>query len=73
MPGSVILLYVYTLVYSLYTLGEYYFVFPLVPMGVLAPRLHMLDGSARPLIDTRRNFLAHMSVESPLNISPNRT
>ena len=45
--------------------------FPLAPMGVLAPRLRTLDGSAHPPIDTSGNFPAHMSVESPLNISPN--
>ena len=44
---------------------------PLTPMGVLAPRLRTLDVSARPPIDTRGNFPAHMSAESPLNISPN--
>jgi hypothetical protein len=46
-------------------------VIPLAPMGVLAPRLRMLDVSARPPIDTSGNFPAHMSAESPLNISPN--
>ena len=45
--------------------------FPLAPMGVLAPLLSTLDGSARPLIDTSGNLLAHVSAESPLNISPN--
>ena len=35
--------------------------FPLTPMGVLA----------RPPIDTSGNFPAHMSAESPSNISPN--
>ena len=39
-------------------------------MGVLAPRLHTLDVSACPPIDTSGNFLAHVSAESPLNISP---
>ena len=45
--------------------------FPLVPMGVLAPRLHILDGSACPPIDTSGNFPSHVSAESPLNTSPN--
>ena len=40
-------------------------------MGVLAPRLRMLEVSAIPPIDTSRNFPLHMSAESPLNISPN--
>ena len=40
-------------------------------MGVLAPRLRMLDGSARPHINNSGNFTAHMPAESPLNISPN--
>ena len=40
-------------------------------MGVLAPRLCTLDGSARPPIDTSGKLLAHLSAESPLNISPN--
>ena len=40
-------------------------------MGVLAPCLHMLDGSARPQIDSNGSFPAHMSAESPFNISPN--
>ena len=40
-------------------------------MGVLAPRLRTLDVSARPPIDTSGNFPAHVSAESPLNISPN--
>jgi hypothetical protein len=44
---------------------------PLAPMGVLAPRLRTLDVTARPLIDTSEKISAHMSAESPLNISPN--
>jgi hypothetical protein len=40
-------------------------------MGVLAPHLRTFDGSARPPIDTIRNFPVHMSPESPLNITPN--
>jgi hypothetical protein len=40
-------------------------------MGVLAPRLHPLDVSARPHIDMSGNFPGHMSAESPLNISSN--
>jgi hypothetical protein len=39
--------------------------------GVLAPRLFMLDVSAHSPIDTSGNFPAHMSAESPLNISLN--
>ena len=39
--------------------------------GVLAPRLRTLDGSASPPIDTIGNLQAHMSAESPLNISLN--
>ena len=34
-------------------------------------RLRMLDGSARPPIDTSGSFPAHVSAESPLNTSPN--
>ena len=44
---------------------------PLAPMGVLAPRLRTLDGSARPPINMSGNFTAHVSAESPLNTSPN--
>jgi hypothetical protein len=44
--------------------------FPLAPMGVLAPRLRTLYGSASPPIDTSGNFLAHLSAESLSNISP---
>ena len=46
-------------------------IIPLALMGVLAPRLRTLDVSARPPIETSGNFPAHMSAESPLNISPN--
>ena len=47
--------------------------FPLMPMGVLAHRLHTLDLwlDARPPISMSGNFLVHMSAESPSNISPN--
>ena len=38
---------------------------------VLAPHLRTLDGSTRPPIDRSGNFAAHMSAESPSNISPN--
>ena len=34
-------------------------------------RLRTLDVSSRPPIDTSGNFPAHVSAESPLNISPN--
>ena len=44
---------------------------PLAPMGVLAPHLRTLDGSALPPIDTTGNFSAHVSAESPSSISPN--
>ena len=40
-------------------------------MGVLAPGSAHARPSARPPIDTSGNFPAHMSAESPSNISPN--
>jgi hypothetical protein len=40
-------------------------------MGVFAPGSAHARPSAQPPIDTRGNFPAHMSEESPLNISPN--
>ena len=46
-------------------------IFPLAPMGVLAPRSVHTRPSARPPIDTSGNFPAHVSAESPSNISPN--
>ena len=46
--------------------------FPLEPSGVLAPGSAHARSSAQPPIDTRGNFPAHMSAESPSNISPNR-
>ena len=45
--------------------------FPLAPMGVLAPGSAQVRPSARLPIDTSGNFPAHMSAESPSNISPN--
>jgi hypothetical protein len=45
--------------------------YPFALTGVLAPRLRTIDVSARPHIDKSVNFLAHVSAESPLNISPN--
>ena len=45
--------------------------FPKALMGVLAPGFAHARPSARPPIDTSRNFPAHMSAESPSNISPN--
>ena len=45
--------------------------FPLAPMGVLAPGSPHARPSARPPIDTSGKFPAHMSAESPSNISPN--
>jgi hypothetical protein len=44
---------------------------PLVPMGILAPRLRTFDVSARPPIDTSINLTARVSAVSHLNISPN--
>ena len=40
-------------------------------MGVFAPGSAHARPSAQPPINTSRNFLAHMSAESPSNISPN--
>ena len=45
--------------------------FPLAPMGVLAPGSAHARPSARHPIDTSGNFPAHVSAESPSNISPN--
>ena len=45
--------------------------FPLLPMGVLAPGSSHARPSAQPPIDTSGNFPAHLSAESPSNISPN--
>ena len=45
--------------------------FPLAPMGVLATVSAHARHSARPPIDTSRNVPAHMSADSPSNISPN--
>ena len=45
--------------------------FPLAPMGVLVPGSAHARPSTQPPIDTSGNFLAHMSAESPSNISPN--
>ena len=44
---------------------------PLAPMGVLAPGSAHARPSARPPMDTCGNFPAHVSAESPSNISPN--
>ena len=44
--------------------------FPLTPMGVLAHRLRTLDRSLVPR-QHERKFPAHVSAESPSNISPN--
>jgi hypothetical protein len=44
---------------------------PLTPMGVLAPGSAHARPSAQPPIDVSENFPAHMSAESPSNISPN--
>ena len=40
-------------------------------MGVLAPVSAHAGPSAQPAIGTSGNFPAHMSAESPSNISPN--
>ena len=45
--------------------------FPLAPMGVLTPGSAHARPSAQPPIYVSRNFPAHMSAESPSNISPN--
>ena len=45
--------------------------FTQAPMGVLAPGSAHARPSAQPPIDTSGNFPAHMSAESPSNISPN--
>ena len=45
--------------------------FPLAQMGVLVPGSAHARPFTRPPIDTSGNFPAHMSAESPLNISPN--
>ena len=42
----------------------------LAPMGVLAPVSAHAGHSAQPPIGTSRNFPAHVSAESPSNISP---
>jgi hypothetical protein len=44
---------------------------PIASMGVLAPRLRTLAVSARSPINRSGYLLAHLSAESPLNISPN--
>ena len=44
---------------------------PLAPMGVLATGSAHARTSARTPIDTSGNFPAHLSAESPSNISPN--
>ena len=43
----------------------------LTSMGVLAPGSVHARPSAQPPIDTSGNFPAHLSAESPPNISPN--
>ena len=45
--------------------------FPLTLMGFLAPGSAHARPSAQPPIDMSVNFPAHMSAESPSNISPN--
>ena len=46
-------------------------IFPLAPMGVLAPVSAHAGPSAQPPIGTSGNFPARISAESPSNISPN--
>ena len=45
--------------------------FSLAPMGVLPPGFVYATPSAQPPIDTSGNIPAHVSAESPSNISPN--
>ena len=45
--------------------------FPLTPMGVLAPWSAHARPSAWPPINMRGDFPAHVSAESPSNISTN--
>ena len=45
--------------------------FPLTPMGVLVPGSAHAILSTGPPINMSGNYLAHMSAESPSNISPN--
>ena len=52
-------------------LGCDLFQIPLARMGVLAPGSAHARPSAQPPINTSGNFPAHMSAESPSNISPN--
>ena len=47
------------------------FKFLLMPMGVLAPRSAHARPTARHPIYISENFAAHLSAESPSNISPN--
>ena len=49
----------------------YHIKFPLAPMGVLVPGSAHARPSTQPPIDTSGNIPAHMSAESPSNISPN--
>ena len=44
--------------------------YPLTPMGSLLPGLRTQDPLLGP-IDVSRDFAAHVSLESPSNISPN--
>ena len=52
-------------------MNENYNEFPLTPMGVLTPGSAHARPSARPPINTSGNFPAHVSADSPSNISPN--
>ena len=45
--------------------------YPLAPMGVLAPVSAHAGPSGQPSIGTSGNFPAHVSAESPSNISHN--
>ena len=45
--------------------------FLLAPVGVLDPHLRVLDGVARPHIDTSGFFLAQVSATPPIVTTPN--
>ena len=64
---------IYFLGISLILIFHTLYKFPLAPMGVLAPRSAHGRPSARPPIDLSGNFPAHVSAESPSNISPNNS
>ena len=45
--------------------------FLIAPIGLLDARLRTLDSVTGPPINMSRQFSAHISAKSPLNISPN--